>query len=188
MVVKIMAIFHKYPSFVVTVKVLPIPSLRRKLSGFITTVNTIHPFQQDTIIDIMRDGTHPNRKELILSLCWIVGEYASVSISPLCTPRAIVGNIAKQINCSHLIASIMILAEYHEVLETLAFERISLAKMELVDPNTALLMASASTKETIPSLAASEPLPSEQALEQKAGKQADEKAYSSRLMIVIISG
>jgi hypothetical protein len=67
MVIKVMAIFHKYPSFVVTFK--------------------------DAIIEIMRDGTHPNRKELILTLCWLVGEYASSSVSHLCTPRIVAGTL-----------------------------------------------------------------------------------------------
>lgn len=136
MVIKVMAIFHKYPSFVVTFK--------------------------DAIIEIMRDGTHPNRKELILTLCWLVGEYASSSVSHLCTPR--------------------IVAEYHEVLETFAFERMSLAKMELTDPDAAFFMSSASA---VPAALATsaEPLSAERLDEERA----EEKAYSTRLMIIVIS-
>jgi hypothetical protein len=52
-----------------------------------------YPRFKDAIIEIMRDGTHPNRKELILTLCWLVGEYASSSVSHLCTPRIIAGTL-----------------------------------------------------------------------------------------------
>jgi hypothetical protein len=54
---------------------------------------------------------NPNREELVLCLCWIVGEYARLdsTANPNMTPQ--------------------ILYEYDETLELLAFERMSLASM-----------------------------------------------------------
>jgi hypothetical protein len=74
-------------------------------------------------------------------------------------------------------------AEYHEVLETFAFERMSLAKMELTDPDAAFFMSSASA---VPAALATsaEPLSAERLDEERA----EEKAYSTRLMIIVISG
>lgn len=69
------------------------------------------------------------------------------------------------------------------MLETFAFERMSLAKMELTDPDAAFFMSSASA---VPAALATsaEPLSAERLDEERA----EEKAYSTRLMIIVISG
>jgi hypothetical protein len=54
---------------------------------------------------------HPNREELVLHLCWAIGEYTKFDpqTNPNCTPQ--------------------VLYEYDETLELFAFERMSLANM-----------------------------------------------------------
>jgi hypothetical protein len=72
-------------------------------------------------------------------------------------------------------------------LETFAFERMSLAKMELTDPDAAFFMSSASAVPAV--LATSEaPLSAERERERLDEERAEEKAYSTRLMIIVISG
>lgn len=78
-----------------------------------------------------------------------------------------------------------IITEYHEVLETFAFERMSLAKMEPSDPTAALFMGPSGA--TSAALATSESLSPEREKERQEAEFAEEKTYSTRLMIIIIS-
>ncbi len=150
MVTKVMAIFHKYPSFVVTFKVICKTALLFSLCSFPYLLFVL----QELILDVIRDGTHPNRKELIITLCWIVGEYTSSSITPFCTPKVI--------------------TEYHEALETFAFEKISLAKMEQSEAQFNLAPSS------------NTPLRSS-LLRNLTGAGGSDDLFSTRLMIILIS-
>ena len=72
------------------------------------------------IIRAITDISHPNREELILNLIWAVGEYASSSITPECNPE--------------------VLVEYHESLETFAYERMAFVQSSSISttPSAAL--------------------------------------------------
>jgi len=65
---------------------------------------------KDKIVAALSDHS-PSREQLILHLCWCIGEYASPSITATCTPA--------------------ILTEYDDTLELFAFERMSVASMEM---------------------------------------------------------
>lgn len=78
---KTLAIFHKFPSFVVSLKEL--------------------------LITLIGDSRNIARHELILCVCWIVGEYTSPSIVDV-SPE--------------------IINDYHETLELFAYERMSMVK------------------------------------------------------------
>ncbi|KAL6077164.1 hypothetical protein QOT17_002464 [Balamuthia mandrillaris] len=63
---------------------------------------------QDLIVGIITDppSQHPARQELVLQLCWAVGEYASPALTSFCTQN--------------------IIYDYHTALETFAYERMAL--------------------------------------------------------------
>jgi len=143
---KVLAIFNKYPDFAVTFK--------------------------DLIVGAIIDGTHAERKELVLSLCWVVGEYASPTVTEKCTPQ--------------------IITEYHETLETFAYERMSFAKLGLVDhpasaSSSLSLSASSSSSFSLPSTLQQQQQVSITDATSGNNKTPKNDVYTTRLMLVIIS-
>ena len=80
---KVLAIFHKCPFFVISLKEL--------------------------LIATIADTGAAGRAELILTLCWIVGEYTNLSVNATCTSQVI--------------------HDYHEALELFNDERISVVRL-----------------------------------------------------------
>jgi AP-5 complex subunit zeta-1 len=87
---KVLAIFHKCPFFVITLKPL--------------------------LISTIGDTGAAGRAELILTLCWIVGEYTNSLINPQCTAQVI--------------------HDYHEALELFNDERISVVRLGIKNIGT----------------------------------------------------
>lgn len=105
--IKALALFHKWPSFIISQKVSQ--KLCFKINSNKTDLFFFH--QKDLIITLIGDSSNLARQELILCACWIVGEYTSTSVNSNITPE--------------------ILNDYYEALELFAYERMSLVKLGL---------------------------------------------------------
>jgi len=66
-----------------------------------------------------------NKQELILTLCWLIGEYSSVQLDFRCTNR--------------------VQNDYHEALELFVYERMSLVKMGLTSVESSIKAAASTT-------------------------------------------
>ena len=132
---KVLAIFHMYPSFIVSKKALIIETLTSSI---------------------------PGRAELIIALCWIIGEYANTNLVSSCTDP--------------------IIKEYHEKLEYFSYERISIVKNNITN------IAHLSTTPP-PSFAPFDPIFNETAVRKETTRKTSSqlREYTTRLMLIIIS-
>lgn len=101
---KLLAIFQKHPNFIVTQKVR-----FRTCSESCDLSVDLACIVQDTILQIIGDTSQTHRQELVLHLSWLIGEYASINLTPTCT--------------------VQVLYDYDEALELFAYEKMSMASM-----------------------------------------------------------
>lgn len=151
----------------------PIPSFQVKIKKILVdkvlAIFHMHPEllcsdSKDLILQTFADASTPGRAELILSLAWIIGEYANPTKVENCTMNDI--------------------KEFHERLRFFAFERTSLVKNGIT--NIAFL-----SRTPLPSYAPIDPLFLETLPAKNDPTKAQEaescKEYTTRLMIIVIS-
>ena len=151
----------------------PLPSFQVKVKKILVdkflAIFHMHPellcsHSKDLVLQTLTDASTPGRSELILSLVWLIGEYANPQVVESC--------------------SVACVKEFHERLRYFAYERTSLVKNGIT--NIAFL-----SRTPLPSYAPVDPLFLETLPEKNDPTKAQEaescKEYTTRLKIIVIS-
>ena len=155
-------------------QIYPLPSFQMKIKRIlvdkILAIFHVYPRllcseSKELILQTLIDSSTPGRSELILSIVWLIGEYAN--------PRR------EECNCT-----LEDVKEFHERLRFFAFERTSLVKNGIT--NIAFL-----SRTPLPSYAPIDPLFLETLPERNDPSKTQEaescREYTTRLMIIVMS-